>query len=59
MAGAARRADYPDNVENEVLGSDPGAERSFDANLHGFRLAQLQRLSCQHMFDLAGSDPEG
>ena len=59
MAGAASGADAADDVEDEVLGRDAGAERALDAHLHGLRRGKQQRLRRQHMFDLAGADPEG
>ncbi len=59
MTRAARRADYADDVQDQILRSDPGAEFAFDPDFHRFRRAQLQRLRRQHMLDLAGADAEG
>ncbi len=58
MPGPARGADPPDDVEDQILGRDPGAERTLDPNLHRLRWREQQRLRRQHMLDLAGADPE-
>ena len=59
IAAAACRTDLADDVHNQVFGGHAGAKIAVYAHLHRFRLLQQQRLRCQHVFNLAGADPEG
>ncbi len=59
MAGAAGGADPADDVEDQILWRDAGAERALDAQLHRSGRRKLKRLRGQHMLDLAGADAEG
>src|SRR3546814_19913919 len=58
MAGAARGADGAGDVEDDILRADAGADLALDAQFHGLRGLEQQRLCRQHMLDLAGADSE-
>ena len=59
IARAACRTQCAGDVQDHVLGGNPGAKRAFDPDFHRFGLGQQQRLRGQHMLNLAGADPEG
>jgi len=50
--------DLADDVEDQVLGANPGPQFAFNPHFHRLRLLEQQRLRRQHMLDLAGADAE-
>ena len=58
MAVPAARADHADDMKDQILGRDAGAELALDPDFHRLGTTQLERLGRQHMLHLAGTDPE-
>jgi len=58
VAGTASSADAADDRQDHVLGRDAEAQRALDPHFHRLRRLQQQGLRGEHMFDLAGADPE-
>ena len=58
VADAAARGDLADEVQDQVLGRDAGAELAVDAQLERLGLRLQQRLRGQHVLDFARADAE-
>ena len=51
--------EFPDYVEDDVLGVDPGGEFAIDLDATDFRLLQRHGLRGEDVADLAGANAEG